>query len=169
MKTNSYKLEPLESKHGPAVIEIFNHYIEHSFAAYPEQKFPLGFFGSLLEKTAGYPSYAMIAAEDEQVVGFCFLKPYNPFPSFKSTAEITYFIAPNYVRKGLGKYALSTLESDAKKMGINHLLASISSLNTPSLSFHLQNGFSQCGNFTNIGTKFETSFSVVWMQKELNL
>ncbi len=161
------QFEALQEGHAREVMDIFNFYIAHGFAAYPETALPESFFGKLLEMTAGYPAFAMKDAEGGGTIGFCFLRPYNPFATFKKTAEITYFIKPDFTGRGLGAQALARLELEAKGKGIRFLLASISSKNEMSLAFHKKNGFWQCGNFKNIGEKRGEPFSVVWMQKEL--
>jgi phosphinothricin acetyltransferase len=160
--------EPLTEKHGADVMKIFNYYIDNGFAAYPDVKLPDQFFPKFLELTKGYPSYVMIRSELKKVIGFCFLRPYNPFSTFKRTAEITYFIEPEETGKGLGKLALDKLESEARKMGIKNILADISSLNKHSLTFHIKNGFTECGRLTNIGEKKGIPFDVIWMQKDLS-
>jgi L-amino acid N-acyltransferase YncA len=60
---------------------------------------------------------------------------------------------------------LNTLISDARKMKIKTVLASISSLNEESIHFHKKHGFLECGRFGSIGRKHGKSFDVVWMQK----
>lgn len=159
--------EPLEKKHAPEVMAIFNHYVESGFAAYPERKLPEEFFGRFLEMTRGYPAFAVIKRGTGAAAGFCFLRPYHPFPTFRATAEITYFIAPEEVGRGIGAAALELLEVEAKKMGIGVILADISSLNPRSISFHLKHGFSECGRFRGVGRKHGQTFDVVWMQKEI--
>lgn len=52
---------------------------------------------------------AYLAKKGDEVVGFCFLHAYNPFPAFKQTAEISCFIKPKEVGKGMGKQALELL------------------------------------------------------------
>lgn len=103
----------------------------------------------------------------EQWPDFYLLRPYNPFAAFKETAEVSYFIKHEFTGRGIGRSALMKLEDEAKKMGIKHLLADISSENNESIEFHKRNGFNQCGKFDNIGKKFGKSFGVVWMLKEI--
>lgn len=148
-------------------MDIFNYYAEHSFSAYPETPLPYQFYGKLLEITNGYPAFVMKEESSEVVIGFCFLRAYNPFPVFKKTAEVSYFIKPDYTGKGLGTSALEQLQNEAKRMGIRFLLASITSENKQSLAFHKKNGFSECGKFSNIGEKMGRSFDIIWMWKEL--
>lgn len=56
-----------------------------------------------------------------------FLRAYNPFPTFKNTSEISYFINDKYSGKGLGKMALKKLINVAREQGVTTILASMSS------------------------------------------
>lgn len=71
------------------------------------------------------------------------------------------------VGKGIGKEALSMLEVAAAELGIKKILASISSENSVSLSFHGSNGFVECGRFSRVGKKLGRYFDIVWMSKEI--
>jgi L-amino acid N-acyltransferase YncA len=158
------KLEKVSAEDGHQVIDIFNHYVENSFAAFPESKVPFEFFQMLLNLTQGYP---FLVAKDPNgsVVGFGCLRPYSPLSTFSLTAEITNFISSEHVRKGIGQIMLDGLLLEARKMGIVTILASISSLNSQSIAFHKKNGFVECGRFVGIGRKKGQEFDVVWMQK----
>ena len=163
----SVKFEILSEKHQNQVIDIYNYYIEKSYAAYPEKKVPYEFYSIMLEKTQGYPAFAIIDENESNVIGFCYLKPHLPWSTLRETAEITYFIDPKKVGHGIGKEALNLLEKNGKALGIRQILASISSLNEQSLIFHLKNGFKECGRFTNVIKKNNVYFDIVWMQKEI--
>lgn len=162
------KFEPLTEKYSKEVMDIFNYYVENSYAAYPEQSLPYQFFNRFLEMAKGYPTYVIKDNPAGKVIGFCLLRVYNPMPSFKETAEITYFIDKDEVGKGAGKQALKLLEDEGRKMGIKHILASISSYNEQSLSFHKRNGFIECGRFHNVGRKKGNCFDEVWMEKQID-
>lgn len=67
------------------MLEIFNYYIDNSFAAYLE--IPVGpeFFKTSHDegesnKSERYPFYVM--EEDNRVIGLVALRPYLPFPNF---------------------------------------------------------------------------------------
>jgi L-amino acid N-acyltransferase YncA len=162
----SYSLEEMTSQHRTPVIDIFNYYISNSFAAYPEQPVDYEFFSRFLEITRGYPA-VVIKDNTGTIVGFAFLHPYRPGSAFRRAAEITYFIHPQHTGKGLGSSILERFASGAKELGIDTLLANISSQNDQSLRFHSKNGFQECGRFRRIGRKFDEDFDVVWMQLDL--
>jgi len=151
-----------------AVIDLFNHYVEDSFAAYPKERVPYGLFDQFLKLTEGYPAFT---ARDEEghdcFVGFAFLRPYHPVPSFLRAAEITYFIEPRYTGKGVGSALLERLAAEARGRGIDTILANVCSLNEASLRFHERHGFVECGRFRRVARKKGRDLDAVWMQRVL--
>lgn len=161
----NYLFEQMAQEHENEVMGIFNYYIENTFYAYPENRLPNQFFSRFLDIAKAYPAF--VVKSGNQIIGFCLLRPYNPFPTFKETAEVSYFIKKEYTGKGIGTGVLKKLEESALDMGIKRLLADISSENKFSIEFHEKNGFVKCGHFKNAGKKFDKYFDVVWMEKEL--
>ncbi len=159
-------LSPIGKDDGKEVMDIFNYYVEKSFAAYPDQKLPYEFFDRLLKMSRGYPT--VTAKNDEGIVaGFGLLRPYNPIPAFFQTAAITCFLKPGFTGKGIGGLILERLLEKGRQQGITSVLANISSLNEGSIRFHLKNGFSECGRFKQVGQKNGRTFDVIYCQKIL--
>jgi L-amino acid N-acyltransferase YncA len=159
-----YSINPIIDEDREAVIDIFNYYIENSFAAFPEVMLPYKAFDMFLQISKGYPT-ATIKDEKGKVAGFGMLRAHNPMPAFSHAAEITYFLDPEHTGKGLGRTMLEFLEKEGLKKGITTILACISSLNPGSINFHRNNGFIECGRFRDIGKKKGEIFDTVWMQK----
>jgi phosphinothricin acetyltransferase len=159
--------DKMSKEHVKEVIDIFNYYVENSFSAYPEDKLPYEFYNKFLEMINDYPAFVIRRKNIEKIIGFCFLTQYNPFPVFRKTAKITYFLDKDELGKRLGKQVLEKLEKEAKKRGIKILLADISSENFMSIKFHQKNGFQECGRFHNIGYKNDKNFDVIWLEKKL--
>ena len=151
-----------------AVIDLFNYYIENSFAAYPEEMVPYGFFDQFLKLTEGYPTVTVRDEENSgRFVGFAFLRPIHPLRTFRRAAEITYFIEPGYTGRGIGSNILERMIGAAKRMGIDTILANVSSLNEASRRFHERHGFAECGRFRRVAKKKGEDLDAVWMQKIL--
>ena len=161
-----YHIRRFKNGDGEQVIDIFNYYIINGFAAFSEEVVNYRAIKILKEMTAGFP-FMVIEAESGKLGGFAFMRPYHRADTFKRTAEITYFILPDYTRKGLGEQLLNRLTTEAKKRSVDSILASISSHNEPSIRFHEKNGFVRCGRFESIGKKFGQDFDVIWMQKRI--
>jgi L-amino acid N-acyltransferase YncA len=162
----TFTLSPLSADDRDAVLAIFNHYVVHGFAAYPETELPPAFFDTLLAMCRGYPNAAVRNGAGE-VVGFGLLRPYHPMSTFAKTAEITYFLHPDATGQGIGERLLDFLLDGARKQGITQILASVSSRNAGSLRFHERHGFAECGRFRGIGCKRGVPFDVVYYQRTL--
>jgi L-amino acid N-acyltransferase YncA len=161
-----YSIRPILNEDRESIIDIFNYYVENSFAAYPEKKIPYQAFDMFLQMSNSFPT-GSIRDQNGKIVGFGMLRTHNPMPTFSQTAEVTYFIHPDHTGDGLGKMLLSFLEKGAVEKGITNILANISSLNPRSIEFHQKNGFIKCGRFRKVGKKNGQEFDTVWMQKML--
>ncbi len=148
------------------VIDIFNHYVKNTFAAYPEEAVPYQSFELLRRTAEGYP---FLVARDEKrsMLGFVMLRPHSPFAAFSGTAEVSCFVAPEQTGKGIGSQLYHRLLHEGREMALHTILAGISSLNPKSLAFHKRQGFVECGRFVNVGRKWGKDFDVVWMQKTI--
>ena len=159
-----YRFRRVKEEDHPALVDIFNYYIENSYAAYRESKIDAAFV-ELLERVAGeYPFYT-VETTDDDIVGFGMIHPYHPAEVFTRVAELSYFLAPAHTGRGLGTKLLNRLTEDARKRGIDTLVASISSRNEQGINFHKKHGFVECGRFKRIGRKWGDDFDMVWMQK----
>lgn len=159
-------LSPITPADRPAMLNLFNHYVAHGFSAFAEQPMPRAFIDRLLDLAKGYPALA-VKDPAGRLLGFGLLRSHNPLPTFAHTAEITYFLAPDHTRQGLGTRLLHELQRGAKEKGVRTILAGISSLNEASLAFHRKHGFLEVGRFRQVCIKEGTPFDVIWVQKML--
>ena len=105
-----------------SVIDLFNYYVENSFAAFPEMTVPYDLFNTLFSPSR--TDLQLVACNGaEALIGFGMLHPYKPFSSFAKTAEIVCFIAPDNTRRGVGASLYGNLMDSAKTHGITTILA----------------------------------------------
>jgi phosphinothricin acetyltransferase len=148
-----------------AVMEVYNHYVNTSSCTFSDKPMQLGEAKELVQhgiKIAGY----VICVKDK-VVGFGIAYPFRAETVFSGTVKLTYFIFPNYVKKGWGKSLLEALNSKLKAKKYHTMLVNISSLNKASLAFHKNAGFTRCGLFREIGLLHNELISMIWMQKKI--
>ncbi len=62
------EIGPLSEPDRHPAVDIFNHYVEHGFAAYPEARIPHQVFDALWKAAAGYPA-VVARSETGEVVG----------------------------------------------------------------------------------------------------
>jgi phosphinothricin acetyltransferase len=169
--SGKYLIREASTEDIPGMLEVFNYYIENSFASYIETSVGPEFFQVIQnekeqEKDDRFPFY--VIEENGKIIGLGALRPYFPFPNFRHTGVVSYFILPGHTRKGLGSRMLEKLCSEAREKKMKSLLANVSSKNEASLNFHLKHGFIECGRFRDVGTKFGKYFDIIWLQKFLD-
>ena len=162
-----YSLEPMETGHRQPVIDIFNQFIRQSHAAFLDEPVSDSFFDHFWKMSRGYPA-VVIRSAAQQVVGFACLRPHYSPDVFRRAAEIICFVLPDHARQGLGTAILELFVEQAGPLGIDTILACVSSKNPEGLKFHLKNGFRECGRFLKIGRRFGEDFDAVWLQKRLS-
>ncbi|MBN1375634.1 MAG: hypothetical protein JXA01_05730 [Dehalococcoidia bacterium] len=84
-----------------AVVEIFNYFVQTSFAAYPDVKADATLF-DFLKGMFSESIFYVIQKPGSDIVGFGLLRHHQRSNAFNRAAELTYFILPDYSRKGLG-------------------------------------------------------------------
>ena len=159
------KVRAVEINDYSHIANIYNYYIENSNAAFPEKIVDVKFVENL-HKSVLTNSF-MVLDNGEKVVGFGLLKNYLPFENFSKTAYITYFIAPEHTRCGLGSLLINELTNYANDYSINNFIAVIASDNIQSINFHIKQGFQPCGTLNNVGIKKSNDLSIIYMQKHI--
>lgn len=170
----TFTFERLEERHAEAVTAIFNHYIEHSTAAWREEPVGPDFIAHFLPGEGDILCSFAILAEG-RVAGFCTLEAFIPIPTFARVAEVMLFLHPDFTGKGAGTQALQMLEGEAKSRGIAKLLAEASDENEGSLRFQQAHGFTEYGHLPGAGYKpvhtpegvHMRSFGIRYLMKEL--
>lgn len=111
-----YSLEKMSASHRAAVIDIFNYFVTHSYAAYLEEAVDYPFFDHFLKMSRGYPAL-VLKTGDQRVVGFGFMRPHHLAESLKRAAEVTYFITPGIHPAGAGHRTARDLRARGQTPG----------------------------------------------------
>ncbi|GAH65988.1 unnamed protein product, partial [marine sediment metagenome] len=74
------------------VMAIYNLYVKKYYAAYSENELGIDFFERLRRESISF----YVLEVEKQLVGFCLLRNYLPYDSFKHSGLLTYFILPEY-------------------------------------------------------------------------
>ncbi len=144
------------------MLDIFNYYAKNSFSVYCEFELELNMYKHIIEDA----KVLLVVEDKNKIVGYGYISNFIPFPNFKKTGLLTYFISKDYTQKGIGTKLFNELIAEGKKIGVTNYLANISNKNIQSIKFHEKFGFKKVGDFKNVGTKFNEDISIVWMQKE---
>ena len=101
------------------------------------------------------PAHPLLAAEcDGIIAGYATLSSYRQKEAYKTTAELSVYIAPEFRRQGIASVLMEEILRIARKNGSLHLIVSvITSGNAASEALHKKFGFSYCGTIHEVGFK----------------
>ena len=106
----------------------------------------------------------LVAEEDGQVVGYCYVHPWKERVAYSHTYETTIYLSPESCRKGLGTQLMHRLIEECRTRGFHSLIACITGENKASILMHEKIGFRQVSDFKEVGRKFGRWLDVVDME-----
>ena len=112
-------IRPYEHTDLPIILDIINHYIEHSTAIYDYDPRTLADQQAMMDDklSKGFP--ILVATQEDAIVGFGYFSEFRFKQGYKYTVEHSVYIAPNQVGKGIGKQLLQALIHLAKEKNLN--------------------------------------------------
>ena len=138
-----------------AMMHIYNYEVEHGIAtldlhprSYDDRRAWFCMHGS-----EDHP--LIVAEENDVILGYASLSPYREKEAYKSTVELSIYIAPEYRQKGIAAKLMEAILEMARKNGRIHLVVSvITHGNEASDRLHRKFGFTYCGTLHEVGMKF---------------
>jgi L-amino acid N-acyltransferase YncA len=148
------------------VRDIYNYYIENSTATYYTKKISVEELKEFIPvQHKKYKSYMIML--DNEPCGFCYISQYKKRQAYDRTAELSLYLKPEYIGRGIGKVALDFLEQVARNKGISVLIGIISADNETSIKLFKKNKYEKCAHYKQVGEKFNKILDVVSYQKIL--
>lgn len=158
------RFEETRDEYIPQITEIYNHYILNSTATFHMEKMsPEDMRDIVYTGNPRFTSFALL--DGETVCGYCILTPFKKREAYDGTAEVTVYLKPEYIGKGLGKRSIQFLEDIARERGFHVLLAVICGENVQSIELFGKMGYSQCAHYREVGKKFGRMLDVISYQK----
>ena len=102
-----------------------------------------------------------VAEKGGLLVAYVSLSPYRAKDAYKSTAELSVYVAKDFRQQGIGKELLAFIIDYAKKMGkLHNIISVISDDNEASKKMHNNFGFTYCGTIPDVAKKFGRYLSI---------
>ncbi len=151
----------------PALLQIYNHYVRTSTATFHLAELSVEEFRPIL--FPDHPRFgAWTIAADGQPAGYVILARYKTREAYDGTAEVTVYLGPEFVGKGLGRAAVEFAESRAREHGFHVLVSIICGENEASIGLFETLGYTKCAHHHEVGRKFGRWLDVVCYEKLLD-
>jgi L-amino acid N-acyltransferase len=113
------------------------------------------------------PHPAIVAVEDDAVLGFGSLSAFRNRPAYATTVEDSVYVDAAGRGAGVGRALLQELVVLANQHGFHAVMARIGGGNEPSIRLHLACGFEMVGVEQQVGRKFNRWLDVSVLQRLL--
>lgn len=114
------------------------------------------------------PHYPYLVAEvDGQVVGYAYASEHRTRAAYRTSVDVTVYVAPGAHRSGVARHLYSRLLPAAASLGYHAAFAGIALPNDASVGLHEAMGFEPVGIYREVGRKFGAWHDVGWWQRLL--
>ncbi len=149
-----------------SINEIYNWHSQNGFSTFSEET-------SLHEREKWFQRFdspkhiALVAEENEKVVGIACSFAYRGGGVFENTIETSIYIHPNFMGRGLGSKLYDSLFENLKGLAIHRVVVGIALPNEGSVAIHKKFGFEEIGIFDDYAFYKGEYRSSLWMQKRM--
>src|SRR5262245_30914111 len=137
----------------PTLDAIYNHYVTETAITFDVEPWPQGRRVAWLAERVVNDDRVFVATEDEVVLGFAWSGPFRPKPAYRSTKEVSFYLAPDAVGRGTGSLLLSALLDELPRLGAHLAVAGTTVPNPASRALLVRHGFRSVGLFHQVGHK----------------
>lgn len=141
MTETNFEIRPMENKDADRVLEIFQHGIDTKNATFDTEVPTWEYWDETHIKSCRF----VMQTQNDQVIGWCALKPTSERICFEGVAEISIYLHKDYQNRGLGKLLLRKLILTSEENGFWTLQSGIFPENIGSIKLHEGQNFRQVG------------------------
>ena len=162
------KIRFATEKDAEAILKIYAPYIEKTAITFEYEIPSLSeFSGRIAEIQKKYPW--IVYEENGEILGYAYGSLPFERAAYRWSCEASIYLHPDAHRKGIGKQLYAALESLLRQQGYRKVYAIITTANEASVAFHQAVGYRHTATMPDCGYKLGNWYSVVWMEKDLNI
>ncbi len=164
----TFEIVPAVAGHVPAIARIYAHHVLTGVASFEITPPDETEMAARMEAVHARGLPYLVAEADGQVAGYAYAGPYRPRPAYRFTVENAVYVAPEFIRRGIGRALLQRVVDECTRCGCRQMVAIIGdSGNSSSIGLHRACGFEMVGVLQNVGYKFDRWLDTVVMQRTL--
>ncbi len=149
----------------PYVKSIYDYYTQHSTVVYFIDPVPLDEIRGMVPIGDRHYRSFVICGADGRRCGFCYFARFKEKPAFRISVEITIYLEPCCMGKGIGSQALMLLEPYIYEGGFSNAVALISAENEASIRLFEKCGYVCCAEIKDVAEKFGKKLTLKMYQK----
>lgn len=154
--------------HVEGIQQVYAWHVLHGLATFETEPPAREEMQARLTKVQQTGGFWLVALEENQVSGYCYLAPYRPRYAYRFTLEDSIYLHPDCTGRGIGRALLAEALRLAEAQGFRQVVSVIgNSENEASLALHRSLGFELTGVLKSVGFKHGRWLDTVMMQCSL--
>ena len=159
-------LRSIRSGDASSIAAIYNHYIVATAATFEETRLsPEEMRQRIAETTNAFPW--LVCEEDGVVQGYCYAHKWRERAAYRHSAEVSVYLGPGAVGRGLGSALLEALIAELRGRGFHCAIGGVSLPNDASVALLEKHGFVKVAHFREVGFKLGRWIDVGYWQLAL--
>lgn len=150
-----------------ALVDIYNHYIQHSTATFEEQIIDASAMSSRIAKVERENLPWLVLEEAGEINGYAYATKWKERSAYRYSVETTVYIAADGHKKGMGTQLYQALFSELRLLGIKTAIGGITLPNDASIALHEKMNMRKVAHFEKVGFKFNQWLDVGYWQTHL--
>ncbi len=153
----------------PGIAAIYTHYVLNTTITFnTEVRTPAEWRDRHRRHVVEGPYHLLVATSTEdEVLGYVETLPFRPKPAYARSAELSIYVSPDAVGRGIGSALLTSLLERLAPTSFHRLFAIVALPNDASVAFHRAHGFVHRGTLTEAGHKFDEYLDVAYLELAL--
>ena len=162
-----WTVRPARQNDASSIVEIYNHYIQHSTATFEEHALTDAQMAARMATVdrAGLPW--LLVEKDHGVCAYAYATPWRERTAYRHSVEVTAYVHPDQAREGMGSSLYTALTESLVGAEIHSLIGVVTLPNPASVAFHERMRFVQVAHLREVGYKFGRWLDVGYFQRLL--
>lgn len=156
-----------ETKDAAALARIYNFYIDNTCITFETEAIDAAEMARRITDTMGIPLPWLVAADDEQILGYAYASKWQGRCAYRFAVESTIYLDPDETGKGTGRRLYTELLEAIRAHAMRAVIGGISLPNEASIRLHESLGFRKVGHFERVGFKQDRWVDVGYWQLQL--
>ncbi|QDU55141.1 GNAT family N-acetyltransferase [Aeoliella mucimassa] len=146
-----------------AINDIHNHYVVNTTSTYALEPMTLEARRAWFTNRAEIHPVTVVE-RDDRIVAWGALGVFRLLAGYRTTAENSVYVHPDFVRQKLGSMILADQTRRAVELGLHSIIAVIDSEKVASIEAHRKHGFKEIGRLMQVARKFDKFQDAMFMQ-----
>jgi phosphinothricin acetyltransferase len=162
------ELRPGRADDLPALVAIYNHYVEKSSITFDIEPFTVATRRPWFEQFAPRGRYRLIVAvHAAEPIGWACSVRFRTKRAYDPSVETSIYLAPHWTGLGLGRRLYAELFGALATEDVHRAYAGVTLPNERSVALHEKVGFRRVGLMHEVGFKLGSYWDVAWYEKPL--